>query len=915
MGRRELRRQRDLDAGKRPRRGAIGLLAGVVLLGTALLAAAEDSQPQPQASQSNARIGQLIEQLGDRDYFVRQRAEDELAKYSFEAFDALTAATTHADLEIAARAKHLLQVMRTRWVTPSDPPEVQKLLEDYESLDRQTKITRMHALAGLPEWQGIAALCRLIRYQYSPVLRKYGAIELLGVPLPGRLLSLDEWADEPGDRPPDAKLAALVREHLGSDSQPSARWVLTYVKFVEDPAATVAQWTKLIDAEQALLRRTADQSGTEIVAALIRRQMLWFKQLDQRDNLVASIRRLIDLEKDEPVALSRLLISLVRQKEYAVVDQALADPLVKRFSGNPLLLYDVAAALADQGQADLSQRVALLAWKLNPTENPTSLTRHYAIARALQERGLFPWAKREYRHVIETGTSGGRLVVEAQYIFAEMLHDQQEDLEAAEVLKSLIASLEKLPNPADVLGVGLASTRSRMNYFLACHWAAANEPAKQLEYLDTALAADPSDIDVLIACFHLPDRPAEFREKIVGLIKKAADGLRKQIADEPDSPVGYNQFAWLIGNTEGDLDEAVRFSQKSIELSPDSGGYYDTLAHVYFTKGDYENAVKTQTKAAELDPHSGLIARPLETFRKKWEEQKAQANAAGGSRQDAITTRGSKNHEDATGRRNRIGAGRPWDRAAGRAGPRLPAGSLDVERPDRVAVAAASRDRARPARLRTQPHVGRRVWPGRDGDDGAIRRRSGRVVGCVGRGRARGALRAVDGRIHRAAVRPQTPFATEPADSLRHQVGRRHARDRRRAAHHGGARARGGAGSAGRGDDAPLVRPRDGKGSPGGGRVAAPRDDGQRPAGDRRGGVGDGRAARRDRVVAGDRLSDAGDRRRVGCVFPARGNAGRCRSDPRGAIRRDRRLGPHDDHRRARAVQRRHRAISASRES
>ena len=66
----------------------------------------------------------------------------------------------------------------------------------------------------------------------------------------------------------------------------------------------------------------------------------------------------------------------------------------------------------------------------------------------------------------------------------------------------------------------------------------------------------------------------------------------------------------------------MKCSQKSIELKPEEGGFYDTLARVYFAKGDLQNAVKQQTKAAELDPHSGLIRRQLEFFRKKLEEKK-----------------------------------------------------------------------------------------------------------------------------------------------------------------------------------------------------------------------------------------------------------------------------------------------------
>ena len=96
-----------------------------------------------------------------------------------------------------------------------------------------------------------------------------------------------------------------------------------------------------------------------------------------------------------------------------------------------------------------------------------------------------------------------------------------------------------------------------------------------------------------------------------------------KIDEEKENAAAYNQLAWLVANTEGNLDEALKDSQKSLEIlregnDRDTGGYDDTLGRVYFAKGDYQNAVTYQTKAAELEPHSGLIRRQLELFRKTW---------------------------------------------------------------------------------------------------------------------------------------------------------------------------------------------------------------------------------------------------------------------------------------------------------
>ncbi len=103
------------------------------------------------------------------------------------------------------------------------------------------------------------------------------------------------------------------------------------------------------------------------------------------------------------------------------------------------------------------------------------------------------------------------------------------------------------------------------------------------------------------------------------------DECRKDIDDSPDDPTPYNQVAWIVANTEGDVDEAVRFSHKSVDLARATatgpteikriGGLLDTLGHCYYAKKDYAAAVKYQSEAAKLDPHTKTIARQLAVFR------------------------------------------------------------------------------------------------------------------------------------------------------------------------------------------------------------------------------------------------------------------------------------------------------------
>ncbi len=592
--------------------------AGMSGIGEADLAAQESpgqaegagqrSEKSPNAADVDAQIGRLIKQLGDDDYFVRERAQKELAKFSFEAFDALNAATAHEDLEISARAKYLLRLMRVEWTTKEDPPEVERLLSDYEAQNEKNKVARMVALAELPDGSGISALCRLVRYEKSPLLSRRAAIQLLG------------------REPPDKKHVGAIRSHLKGSRRPAATWVLTYLRLGDDPDGVIKDWTGLVEAEQKMLK--TGRTDTAIVAELVRLQIGWLKAAGQNDRAVAAMRKLIELEDGDLQKLALLLGWLHEEKAWSVVEELYAK-FKPQFHENSFLLYGLAQARLELGEQEKAEATAKRAQKLNPGKDPEQLIVHLMTAYRLQNAGLFRWADAEFRHVIETDDAKGGMGIAARSWLAEMWHDRGQDRRAADMLKALVDPFgDEAPDDTDIgtpaleIERTLGDIRSRMYYFFACDAKEKNLPAKHREFLDKAVAVDPADLDVLIACHQLPEQTPEYRKKIRELIEKSADGLRKDIKETPQAASGYNQLAWLIGNTAGDLDEAMKCAETAVRLRPQNGGYLDTLAHVYFAKGDYENAVKTQVRAAEFERHSGLIAKKLAVFKKKLEEEK-----------------------------------------------------------------------------------------------------------------------------------------------------------------------------------------------------------------------------------------------------------------------------------------------------
>ena len=111
---------------------------------------------------------------------------------------------------------------------------------------------------------------------------------------------------------------------------------------------------------------------------------------------------------------------------------------------------------------------------------------------------------------------------------------------------------------------------------------------------------------------------ADYRANTRKLIEKKLNSLREQIADNGDSQAAAqpcNEFAWLTANTEGDLDEALKLSKRSLELAGNNGSYRDTLARVYFAKGDLDEALKQQTDAAKMVPHNHAVQKQLDVLK------------------------------------------------------------------------------------------------------------------------------------------------------------------------------------------------------------------------------------------------------------------------------------------------------------
>ncbi len=601
-------------------------LPGIALLALAMPAWCQDQAAAPPKETESAHVARLIEQLGSSDYTLREKAQAELVDLGLSAFDALSDAQHHDDIEIALRARFLVRSMQVKWHDDADSPHVVQILRGYGELSELDRQSRIDLLRTLPNREGMFALCRLARFEVSDELSKHAALNVLNQP------PIADAAER-------TEAARRIVEIVGKGKRAAAAWLQTYAKTLADTESSLAEWDAHAKAEHELLTQFPERTSREIVRDLYRWQVALLQQSHHPERAVEVIRQSLSLMEGTPEQLAEIVGWLIHREVWSVVEEvAVRFPQV--FAENPNLLYLRAEAFLKQQQTDRAEQLAKQALEASADK----LDDHRLAAKELQKRGMFEWAEREYRAIISRAAAGSDEDLRARSALAEMLHDVGKELPAAEVLQAFVDVIDKDMAARDRAAQfrNLESIRSRLHYFYALDHLAKGELEKASDQLDRGVQSDPNDADVLIALFRLPNQNDERRKQTLNYITKATEEFRGEInkmkaiaeqeLDEATKArfVEYlanacNQLAWLVGNTTGDYDEALQCSLKSIELMPKYAAYLDTLGRCYFAKGDFDSAIKFQTLALQEEPHSGQMQRQLAQFVKARDAKKAAA--------------------------------------------------------------------------------------------------------------------------------------------------------------------------------------------------------------------------------------------------------------------------------------------------
>lgn len=606
--------------------------------------------PKPQSN--DQKIAELIEKLGSDSYATRVRARDQLKEYGLEAFDALYEAQYHNDSEVQTAARYLQQSLLVTWSQESDPKEVREILYEYGAQDSTDRLARIELLGRLPDRMGIEALARLARFDRLELLSRRAAMLVLKQAIP----------DQPVRR---QILASQLESVIGDNSRDAITWLRAYIEDLRQGRYDPQRWEEVVATQRRKVDLGLNQDITaksvlQLIKVIATRAILE----DARDSAMQISIENLDLIAPSTIELAGQADWAITHGLYPVVIE-LYQRQRHAFSSNAELLYSAAQAYRDNGETDKGEQLATEAFQISPLpdvkleslsedalpreDQDHSLTDHqlediaflhYAVANRLRMRGQYDWAEREHRSIIAScgveTNAGIRSRISLSSIFAEQLrHD-----DASDVLGVLVHRIERDAEYAKRLirfDIGSHFVQSEYNFQQALELLAGDPIASEIEeakqLLQLAYRQYSGNIDILIQMYRVKTpEDTEWTENVKRQLSQHIGSLHQTITQYESSKRAmpderfkavlgdkYNEYAWLVSNTEGDFDRALQCSLRSLKFASEEeiekrAARLDTCARCYFATGQIDRAIETQKEALDLEQHSLAMQRQLAEF-------------------------------------------------------------------------------------------------------------------------------------------------------------------------------------------------------------------------------------------------------------------------------------------------------------
>ena len=570
-----------------------------------------------------ARIKRLIAQLGSNTYEKRKLAQVKLREEGQAAIDFLIEAQYSETPEISFAVQQILGELSIVWAREDDPQIAVEVMRDYDQQPTDERNQRGTWLAQLEDGKGIATLARLIRYERSDLVAKRAAVSLM------------RYFDPQSGESIEA-LRRAVEVTLAGCKRTPANWIELFYQSLKAPDAEKLERLNQFATAELDLELNA-QTTRVIQSGLLRLVMEQAAARDDAKVLRESLQKLVEANKQDRFELVAISNWLLDQQQTQLFHELVWDRFEDLRKEFPLLVYCGAESWLGI-DPEKAERLAERAFGLTKSADKVSETQNFFVRRStcfgLEERGHTEWAIREYKRLIETDSKDNWRIdyyrKQGVKLLADLLHDRGRDEEAADTLAGILDKNDD--NPGELFQAATNETKgiqARMFFFRSEHYRQQSDRVKQIEALNRAADADPTDADVLIAMHRLKRTDSEWTDKTNKLIHSAIETFEKanrqlrrvgEIENRSAIATNLNQMAWLVSNTPAVhnsdvLHKAVQQSQRSLELRPHAAGYLDTLGRTWFAVGNLERAVRYQRRAVKLEPNTRQIRNQLVEFK------------------------------------------------------------------------------------------------------------------------------------------------------------------------------------------------------------------------------------------------------------------------------------------------------------
>ena len=170
----------------------------------------------------------------------------------------------------------------------------------------------------------------------------------------------------------------------------------------------------------------------------------------------------------------------------------------------------------------------------------------------------------------------------------------------------ILSESDNYPGAIDLLQkeIGDAATRKSSFYILLASLYRQNEEIEQgREVYEQATRLYPDDIDLLY-------NYGIFLEKI-GEHDNAMARMQAVLVLDPDNGAALNYIGYTWADNNINLEKALEYIKKAVELMPDDGFIRDSLGWVYYKIGDVEQAIIELEKASEMVGNDPVIKEHL----------------------------------------------------------------------------------------------------------------------------------------------------------------------------------------------------------------------------------------------------------------------------------------------------------------